>query len=219
MNTQTEINIEAKRSFNAPISIRRNDRDRMTVTLKAYRLGRNSHPHFSATASSLDCGGCLHDEIRQVWPEAKPIIRLHLSNADDGEPMYAEDNGYYWLAGAVGGLGEQYTGANGSGATTPEECLQILADHLRISLDAAAGIANTVHAAYIVAFNTHETPVPGATLNRLAPFRDESRKVATVVARNVFHDYVNEQRPRWQAEATAGLALIQQLSTKGDLMA
>ena len=209
----TEINIEAKRSFNAPKSIARNERDRMTVTLKAYRLNGNKHPHFSATASSLDCGGCLHDKILEVWPEAQPIIALHLSNADDGEPMHAEGNGYYWLAGAVGGLGERYHGGSDK---TVNDCLRILADHLRISLDEAEQIANKVGEAYNKAFVEHKTPPSGPTLNRLQPFRDELRKVATVVAKNVFHDYVNAQRDRWQKEAQDGLALIQQLAQKGE---
>lgn len=194
MNTQTEINIETKRSFPAPDSIRRNGRnDIMTVTLKAYRLAGNSHPYFSATASSLDCGGCLHDEILKVWPESKPIVDLHLSNADDGAPMYAEDNGYYWLAGAVGGLGEQYHGGSGKDGKTPDECRQILADHLRITLDAATTLANQISDVY------------GSALT------SDKASEARTSAKLAFGSFVNAQRERWQAEAIAGLALIQRL--------
>lgn len=206
----TAINIEAKRSFKAPASIRRNQNDVMTVTLKAYRIGGNSHPHFSATASSLDCGGCLHDEILKVWPEAKPIVDLHLSNADDGEPMHAEANGYYWLSGVVGGLGEQYHGGSGSSAKTQAECLNILAEYLRISTAEAQAIAGKVKETWDSVYrNQVSQPVI-----KYAATSEDIRTSASNAAKNTFHDFVNAQRDRWQAEATAGVELIKKLSTK-----
>ena len=191
----------ATRSFKAPRSIRRNERDIMTVTLRAYQLGGNSHPYFSATAESLDCGGCLHEEILKVWPTAKPIVDLHLSNADDGVPMHVEGNGYYWLAGAVGGLGERFHGGNGRSAKTPTECLKILANHLRITLDAATTLANQISDVY------------GSTLT------SDKASEARTCAKLAFGSFVSSQRDRWQAEADAGVALIKKFAAERQVTA
>jgi len=193
------------------------------ITAKTEKIG-NQSPYFSVTGDiyhkstrtrtgdGTRACGCLHDEILKACPKLAPIVRLHLADAITGAPTHAEANGFYWLAGAVGGLGEQYTGATGSSARTPEECLQILADHLRVSLQDAAGITNAVHAAYTVAFNTYEAPPTGPTLNRLDPWKGERQKVATIAARNVFHDYITEQSDRWEYEAREGVQLIQELA-------
>jgi len=86
-----------------------------------------------------DCCGCIHDEILAARPDLAPAIALHLSSLD-GIPMHAEANGWYWLAGAAGGRGERY---HGGADKTPDQCTEILADHLRISLDdARAMVAN-----------------------------------------------------------------------------
>lgn len=49
--------------------------------------------------------------------------------------MHAEADGWYWLAGASGGLGESYHGGSDK---TPEECLKIFSDYLRIGLTEAS---------------------------------------------------------------------------------
>lgn len=41
-------------------------------------------------------GGCQHEEIKRHFPEFMNFIRLHLSNVY-GQPLYAVDNGLYWL--------------------------------------------------------------------------------------------------------------------------
>lgn len=220
MNTQTDkqtmtTQTKAVKTFRAPADY--GNRCAFTVTAEVH----GEPPYFAVTgdiynkATRTRTGdgtracGCLHDEAAKTWPKIKPIIALHLCDAKTGEPMHAEANGYYWLAGAVGGLGEQYHGDK-----SPDECLQILADHLRISLDEARAIADQVRNEYEIAFTTHETPPTGPTLNRLPPFRDEARKTATIRAKNTFHDFVNAQRDRWQAEADAGFALIRELANK-----
>lgn len=95
----------------------------ITVTAQAYQLGGNQHPHFSVTGDvttpesrrkrDIDMGGCIHEHILRFWPELKPLVDLHLSNADDGEPMHAEANGFYDLAGAVeGNFNQEYHRGN-----------------------------------------------------------------------------------------------------------
>jgi hypothetical protein len=191
---------------------------RIRVTAKAYQLNGNKHPHFSVTAEigtprqietgNVQACGCLHEESAKAWPAVKPIIALHLSNADDGEPMHAEANGYYWLAGVVGGLGEQYHGGSGNYGRTPEKCLTILAEHLRISEAEAREIADKVRAVFNSGYE-NEMPQP---LIKYVPTIEERKRAATIAAKNLFHDFVNAQRDRWEAEAKAGLALIKELA-------
>jgi hypothetical protein len=102
--------------------------------------------------------GCIHDEISQVFPNLRPLIALHLSDALSGEPMHAEANGFYWLAGAVGGLGQEYHGGNGSSGKSASDCLQIFADYWRISLAEAQEIADkaTAEGANAAAILRHE---------------------------------------------------------------
>jgi hypothetical protein len=54
------------------------------ITGEFYRQGR------------LEACGCLHDEIAEVFPEFKLFILLHLAD-QKGIPMYAVENGFYFL--------------------------------------------------------------------------------------------------------------------------
>jgi hypothetical protein len=127
-------------------------RGMIDVEAGLHKLG-NQSPYFSVTAtgwrnktrcdSSWSFGGCCHDLILEHWPELAPVIALHLHDVD-GIPMHAEDNGWYWLAGALGGMGEQYHGGNGTGKT-PDQCLQVFADHCLISVERAREIAEDVN--------------------------------------------------------------------------
>lgn len=45
-----------------------------------------------------DCG-MVHDRILQAFPWLRQLIDLYLSDARTGAPMYALDNGWYWLRG------------------------------------------------------------------------------------------------------------------------
>ena len=140
MNTTTaqkEINITLKKVFPHHVT-QYGDKEPLTVTLAAYRLGGNSHPHFSATGSTKNLGGCIHEEILKAWPESKIIVDMHLSNADDGAPMYAVENGWYWIAGIfVDHCGERYHGGSDK---TSAECAKILSEHLRISVKEVADL-------------------------------------------------------------------------------
>jgi hypothetical protein len=144
-------------------------------------------------------GGCIHDEILKAFPQLAPLVALHLSNLD-GVPMHAEANGFYWLAGNLGGLGERYHGGSGSGGKNAIECLNILAEHMRVSDTEAQEISAKAQLAFKAGFEAESGD-------------DEAHKTkaGNIAARNLFHDYVQAQRNRWKAEAEAGLALIQTL--------
>lgn len=116
----------------------------------------NQFPHFSVTGEistaaerargDFQARGCIHEEILKVWPEVLPIVKLHLSDSPSGEPIHAEANGFYWLAGCCDGLGEEYHGGSGGWGRTKDECLVILARHLRLDLDSAGVLVATVAA-------------------------------------------------------------------------
>lgn len=173
--------------------------NRETIRIRAglHHLTGNARPHFSLTGEigprhdPFACG-CLHDEIVGARPDLAPIERLHLSDYT-GAPMHAESNGWYWLAGALGGMGCQYHGGNGKRQhwkpgrvfdgyreSTPAECLQTFADHCRVSLEEAQRIADAVK---------------GAAEPRAA-WRAEC----------------DAMRPRWADEARAGIALLEWLA-------
>lgn len=78
------------------------------------------------------------DKWAHLFPADYQILaRLNGSDAESGSPLYGSDNGFYWLAGACGGLKQQYHGGNSTPAKTPLECLKIAAELMRISEDAA----------------------------------------------------------------------------------
>jgi len=112
----------------------------LEVTYGLQAIGKQPK-YFSVTATrysrgNWESGGGMHKEVLQTWPDLAPLVALHLSTAD-GIPMHAEANGWYFLAGAAGGLGEKY---HGGPDRTPAQCLEILAKYLRISLDEAHGL-------------------------------------------------------------------------------
>lgn len=106
----------------------------------------NAKPYFSLTCwyhrygNSLQCegGGADHDTILEHFPELYDLAALHLADID-GVPMHAEANGWYWLAGALGGAGERCHGGNSKGnhggeyrEPTPTECLEVFRKLYRI---------------------------------------------------------------------------------------
>jgi hypothetical protein len=110
-------------------------------------LKGNQAPYFSLTytqhrkgfPNQCYSGGAGHDVILRYYPRFADLAALHMSDID-GAPMHAEGNGWYWLAGALGGAGETYHGGNNSPRKSEAECLQVFAQHCRISLDEAEAI-------------------------------------------------------------------------------
>lgn len=83
---------------------RQRDGQRLTVTLRFDDECGNGHNSFSIVADHdvfergkwRDfAGGCLHDEIREWFPELAPLIPWHLTSTDG--PMHYVANTLYWL--------------------------------------------------------------------------------------------------------------------------
>lgn len=143
--------------------------------------------HFSVTGeigskSDPHTCGCIHEEILTAFPHLRPVVDLHLSDLD-GVPMYAEANGWYWLAKALG-IPEKYEPEN-----SPEHCKRIFSNHIRAD---AGPVMERVKAAY-------------KSDTRL----DEKSRNA--MARHEWGRAMDEMKPRWKEEAEAGLALIESL--------
>lgn len=69
--------------------------DRISVTGEVY-YERQDNDEFFFDNEPDDCG-MVHDRILQAFPWLRPLIDLHLADARTGAPMYALDNGWYWL--------------------------------------------------------------------------------------------------------------------------
>lgn len=74
---------------------------KMTVTTRFDDRCGNGHNTFSITADirgrGIDWGGCLHDEIREHFPELAHLIRWHLVSTDG--PMHYIANTTYLASG------------------------------------------------------------------------------------------------------------------------
>lgn len=69
--------------------------DRISVTGEVY-YERQDNDGFFFDNEPDDCG-MVHDRILQAFPWLRQLIDLHLADARTGAPMYALDNGWYWL--------------------------------------------------------------------------------------------------------------------------
>lgn len=144
------------------------DKIRMRVEGGLHYIKGNSSPYFSLTATTWrngreDCAGCMHETILRYFSELGDLAALHLSDID-GKPMHAVTNGWYTLAGYFDGAGEQYhVGKSGRHfpvapppdkpwqnteyrKPTQDECLQLWANHCRITLEQAREAATAIAA-------------------------------------------------------------------------
>ena len=172
----------------------------------------NHAPYFTLTKDEFrkgfphqcQSGGCDHETLLKHWPKFADLAALHLSDIN-GVPTHAEANGWYDLAGALpGNAGEKYHAGNSKrhfpkpeGAPrehewdttdyrepTPEECLQIFADHARVDIE----MARKVHKLVVDEFVDNGKYGPAEAWKR---------------ARAVFAQWIEDQRPRWKSEAEA----------------
>ena len=146
-----------------------------SVTVEGYYKTANGSRR---TKRDFDFCGCSHDQVLATTPDLKPLVDLHLSDAN-GVPMHAEANGWYWLAGALGGLGEMYHGGQGLNGRAPEVCRQVLGKHLRV----AAAEVDTLCREY----------------------ESLAAREGLKAARGVWARFIEDQRPRWRAEADAAI--------------
>ena len=134
--------------------------------------------------------GRIHEIILGAFPQLRPIALLHLADVETGEPLQALENGYYWLAGALGGLDDEYHGSSGASGNTPEECMEFLCNHLRVTTDQGEAIAKRV--------SFTEGPFASGYDKRQAH-------------RAVFSACVDELREQWKTQAREGRELIASL--------
>lgn len=156
------------------------DKHRLVVTVEFHQLMGNDRPYFSATAdlvnnryrgdNRFEAGGCLHDEIREHFPELTPIVALHLAD-DRGWPMHPVANGAYFLGFT------KYQEHNGK----PLPAFDVFADQWRITENEARQARG-----WVSMYN--------------GPAIDALGVLALAMA------------PRWQREADAGRALIEQIA-------
>ena len=73
------------------------DDNRISVTGEVYYERQdNDGPFFSSEPDEI---GQVHDHIAKAFPWLRPLIDLQLVSVDTGAPIYALDNGWYWLRG------------------------------------------------------------------------------------------------------------------------
>ena len=199
----------------------------LTVICQVSHLrGGAQAPHFSVTGEiattesrrrrDIQAGGCLHDEAVRFWPECAPLVAMHSADALSGEPMHAEANGFYWLAGALGGLGERYHGGNAdsrySAPKSPDDCLRVFAKHVRLTLDEARSVAERLDQ------DTQSTMrrgcpecVGGGLDSRGALCRDcagTGRENVARFARRRWQEECASMAPRWKRERDAAIAWL-----------
>ena len=152
-------------------------------------LRGNPSPYFTLTydqhrrGSPNQCqsGGAGHDRILELFPQFADLAALHLADID-GVPMHAEANGWYWLAGALGGAGERYHGGNAETYGRPADPLAVFAQLVRVPIEEAEAIRSAV------GWWSGHTP--------------DGWKAA----RAQWGEIMEALRPRWKAEAVACIA-------------
>lgn len=101
---------------------------------------KNQDPYFTITCSAKTprgrflYGGADHESILKFRPDMKDLVNLHLSNIR-GEPMYAEENGWFILTNKE--LYNNYTEEDRPG---------LLAKHFRISSEEAQSLIDKYRA-------------------------------------------------------------------------
>ena len=187
--------------------------ERMVVKAYLHYIKGNRAPYFSLTCDLYDGrgrdigGGAAHDEILKIFPRFSDLAKFHLRDID-GMPSYPIENGYYWLSGAVGGLGQEYHGASGKSGKSPEKCLEIFAEHLLVNIEDAAQIAQDVADTYNRALNYFAGEFEGA-LERGAEFHIDAdttklfRQEATKYAQEKLSEIIKSHAARWAQEARA----------------
>jgi hypothetical protein len=199
-------------------------RPTISVTAGLHFIPGNRTPYFSVTgeirrggASDIDRGGCIHEDILHYWPELAPVVALHSSD-ENGVPMHAEENGWYWLAGAFGGLGERYHG----GLEAPPKC-DLCQQYMGLQEEDADGpclwwtcfckgghykpvSGEPVEECYVILAKHMRVPIEDMKIiaDRVINFPGGS-------ARMRWNLVIDAARPRWAREAAEAKALLVEL--------
>jgi len=115
--------------------------------------------------------------------------------------MHAEANGWYWISGALGGLGERYHGGNRETYGKPNDCRQIFTDHIHVSREAADRIIDTVEHAF------NQGISEGADV-----------AISRGLAREVWRRECAALKPIWAKQAADAIAFLK-ADEKGPLLA
>lgn len=105
------------------------------------QIGNNRAPYFSVGADlyasrrafelgseeAIIAGGCMHDEVLAAFPDLAPIVAMHLAWTDNGEPMHAVANAWYWY-GSYDGKGTHLNQYRDTGRTDYD----VACSHLRV---------------------------------------------------------------------------------------
>lgn len=112
--------------------------------IATYGIGETNHRYFSVTFDAWNkyastkndtaMSGSSPDLIRRIFPELADIVALHLCDAETGEPMHAEANGWYWF---------RHYGA-------PSMGIEHAAHYLRTTVDKVEGITTREEFAALV---------------------------------------------------------------------
>lgn len=164
-------------------------------------LRGNTLPYFSLTCESHRVGhpdkdyfgGAGHEEILRYFPQFASLAALHLSDLN-GVPMHAEANGWYYLAGALRGQGEQYHYGN-SKQNFPLPADRIPADKPWQSTEYRYPTAGEC----LATFASH-CRIDTAEAQQLA---DEARALPVGHNRAHWATACERMRPRWRREALA----------------
>lgn len=158
----------------------------------------NPTPYFTLTywkGGENGEGGAGHEEIERRFPgRFTDLAALHMSDPD-GTPWGAEGNGWYWLAGALGGAGERYHGGNRETYGKDPDCLGIFARHCRITIEEAAAIRDDV-----LAEATRPEDI------EWGEWESNTKEPDWKKGRSRWAVLMERMRPRWKAEAEACIA-------------
>lgn len=69
----------------------------LVVEYGMHYIQGNSMPYFAITTQ----GGCMHNEVKKIFPELAELIRYHLVD-QNGQPMHYIANAMYWYELATG---------------------------------------------------------------------------------------------------------------------
>jgi hypothetical protein len=191
-------------------------------------LHGNNEPYFSLTywshrkghPNQCQSGGAGHDEILKYYPQFADLAALHLSDIH-GAPMHAAVNGWYNLAGYLpDNGGERYHVGNSErhfpkatiDPDTPwnttdyrkpsaEECLQIFADYVRLPIEACRNLARLIEQTALAGIEERKALESAGYAS--AGVSTAMARYDWTAARRIFNEWIEQQKPRWQAEADA----------------